>query len=90
MPAPGVFVTRKNISIRIERLLRTGRAIGSSIAPSVAGSRRRVALVAVFIVLRTMTPSIAFTAAGRAATCRCMGNNGACRGSRNAFCGTCG
>ncbi len=60
MPAPGVFVTRKNISIRIERLLRTGRAIGSSIAPSVAGSFV-AALVAVFIVLRTMTPSIAFT-----------------------------
>ncbi|MBV8637054.1 MAG: pentapeptide repeat-containing protein [Candidatus Eremiobacteraeota bacterium] len=61
MPAPGVFVTRKNISIRIERLLRTGRAIGSSIAPSVAGSFV-AALVAVFIVLRLMTPSIAFTA----------------------------
>ncbi len=61
MPAPGVFVTRKNISIRIERLLRTGRAIGSGIAPSVAGSFV-AALVAVFIVLRLMTPSIAFTA----------------------------
>ncbi len=61
MPAPGVFATRKNISIRIERLLRTGRAIGSSIAPSVAGSFVAV-LVAVFIVLRLMTPSIAFTA----------------------------
>lgn len=60
LPAPGVFVTRKNISIRIERLLRTGRAIGSRIAPSVA-SAVVVALVAVFLVLRTMTPSIAFT-----------------------------
>ncbi|HET9029316.1 MAG TPA: pentapeptide repeat-containing protein [Candidatus Aquilonibacter sp.] len=60
MPAPGVFVTRKNISIRIERLLRTGRAIGSSIAPTVAGSFI-ASLVAVFIVLRLMTPSIAFT-----------------------------
>lgn len=58
--APGVFVTRKNISIRIERLLRSGRAIGSSIAPSIAGAVT-VALVAVFFVLRTMTPSIAFT-----------------------------
>jgi uncharacterized protein YjbI with pentapeptide repeats/beta-lactamase regulating signal transducer with metallopeptidase domain len=61
VPAPGVFVTRKNISIRIERLLRTGRAIGSSIAPSIAGVVT-VALVAVFLLLRTMTPSIAFTA----------------------------
>lgn len=61
MPAPGVFVTRKNISIRIERLLRTGRAIGSNIAPSIAGSFI-ASLVAVFLVLRLMTPSIAFTA----------------------------
>lgn len=60
LPAPGVFVTRKNISIRIERLLRTGRAIGSRIAPSVA-SAVVVALIALFLVLRTMTPSIAFT-----------------------------
>ena len=60
LPAPGVFVTRKNISIRIERLLRTGRAISSSIAPNVAAVVV-VALVAVFLVLRTMTPSIAFT-----------------------------
>ncbi len=60
IPAPGVFVTRKNISIRIERLLRTGRAIGSSIAPSVAAAVT-VALLAIFFLLRTMTPSIAFT-----------------------------
>lgn len=60
VPAPGVFVTRKNISIRIERLLRTGRAIGSSIAPGIAASVS-VALLAIFFVLRTMTPSIAFT-----------------------------
>lgn len=60
VPAPGVFVTRKNISIRIERLLRTGRAIGSSIAPGVAASVT-VALLAIFLILRTMTPSIAFT-----------------------------
>ncbi len=60
VPAPGVFVTRKNISIRIERLLRTGRAIGSSIAPGIAASVS-VALLAIFFLLRTMTPSIAFT-----------------------------
>lgn len=60
LPAPGVFVTRKNISIRIERLLRSGRAIGRSITPSVA-SAVVVALVAVIAVLRTVTPSIAFT-----------------------------
>ncbi|HEV7180671.1 MAG TPA: pentapeptide repeat-containing protein [Candidatus Baltobacteraceae bacterium] len=58
--APGVFVTRKSISIRIERLLRTGRTIGSTIAPTVAASVT-VALLAIFLVLRTMTPSIAFS-----------------------------
>lgn len=61
VPAPGVFVTRKNISIRIERLLRTGRAIGSSIAPNIAAVVT-VALIAMFLMIRTMTPSIAFTA----------------------------
>lgn len=60
LAAPGVFITRKNISIRIERLLRTGRAIGSSIAPSAAAAVS-MALLAVFFLLRTMTPSIAFT-----------------------------
>lgn len=60
MPAPGAFVTRKNISIRIERLLRTGRAIGSSIAPNVAATVVGT-FVAIFFLLRTMTPSIAFT-----------------------------
>ena len=60
LPAPGVFVTRKNISIRIERLLRTGRAIGSSIAPS-AASAVVVSLLAVIFLLRMMTPSIAFS-----------------------------
>ena len=60
VPAPGVFVTRKNISIRIERLLRTGRAIGSSIAPTTAGVVT-AALIAMFFLLRMVTPSIAFT-----------------------------
>ncbi|MDP9024180.1 MAG: pentapeptide repeat-containing protein [Candidatus Eremiobacteraeota bacterium] len=60
LPAPGVFVTRKNISIRIERLLRSGRAIGSSIAPNVAATVVGT-FIAIFFVLRTMTPSIAFT-----------------------------
>ena len=37
LAAPGVFITRKNISIRIERLLRSGRAISSAISPGIAG-----------------------------------------------------
>jgi uncharacterized protein YjbI with pentapeptide repeats/beta-lactamase regulating signal transducer with metallopeptidase domain len=61
--APGVFVTRKSISIRIERLLRTGRAIGSQIAPKVAGAVA-VAMIAIFLLLNTLTPSVAFTVPG--------------------------
>jgi uncharacterized protein YjbI with pentapeptide repeats/beta-lactamase regulating signal transducer with metallopeptidase domain len=59
LAAPGVFVTRKNISIRIERLLRTGRAIGSSIAPATA-----LAVIAglalAILVARAVTPVVAF------------------------------
>ncbi len=58
--APGVFITRRNISIRIERLLRSGRTIGSSIAPEIAATVA-VALLLVSVLLRTMTPSVAYT-----------------------------
>jgi len=58
--APGVFITRRNISIRIERLLRSGRTIGSSIAPEIAATVS-IALVLVSVLLRTMTPSVAYT-----------------------------
>jgi uncharacterized protein YjbI with pentapeptide repeats/beta-lactamase regulating signal transducer with metallopeptidase domain len=58
--APGVFITRRNISIRIERLLRSGRTIGSSIAPEIAATVA-VALVLISVLLRTMTPSVAYT-----------------------------
>jgi uncharacterized protein YjbI with pentapeptide repeats/beta-lactamase regulating signal transducer with metallopeptidase domain len=62
LAAPGVFVTRKSISIRIERLLRTGRAIGSQIAPK-AASAALVAMIAIFFILNTLTPSVAYTVA---------------------------
>ncbi|MGH7327509.1 MAG: M56 family metallopeptidase, partial [Polyangiaceae bacterium] len=58
--APGVFITRRSISIRIERLLRTGRTIGSAISPVIAASVI-VALVLVSVLVRTMTPSVAYT-----------------------------
>lgn len=58
--APGVFLTRRNISIRIERLLRTGRSIGSAISPIIAGTVL-VALAFVLVLVRTMTPSVAYT-----------------------------
>jgi len=60
LAAPGVFATRKNISIRIERLLAAKRAIGSALAPG-ASSAVLAALIAAFFVLRTVTPSIAYT-----------------------------
>ena len=59
LAAPGVFTTRKNISIRIERLLRTGRAISSSISPATAGAVA-VGLLAGFFLARQLTPEIAF------------------------------
>lgn len=59
LAAPGVFTTRKNISIRIERLLRTGRAIGSSISPATAGAVA-VGLLGGYFVASTLTPEIAF------------------------------
>jgi uncharacterized protein YjbI with pentapeptide repeats/beta-lactamase regulating signal transducer with metallopeptidase domain len=59
LAAPGVFTTRKNISIRIERLLRTGRAIGSSISPATAGAVT-VGLLAGYFVASSLTPVIAF------------------------------
>jgi len=62
--APGVFITRRNISIRIERLLRSGRTIGSSIAPEIAATVA-VALVLISVLLRTMTPSVAYTLPAR-------------------------
>lgn len=65
--APGVFITRRNISIRIERLLRSGRTIGSSIAPEIAATVA-VALVLVSVLLRTMTPSVAYTLPSAVAT----------------------
>jgi len=59
LAAPGVFVTRKNISIRIERLLRTGRAIGRSISPATAAAVV-AGLAAAFLIMRAVTPVIAF------------------------------
>jgi uncharacterized protein YjbI with pentapeptide repeats/beta-lactamase regulating signal transducer with metallopeptidase domain len=59
LAAPGVFTTRKNISIRIERLLRTGRAIGSSISPATA-TLVGLGLVAGYLVAFSLTPVVAF------------------------------
>ncbi|MBV9271466.1 MAG: M56 family metallopeptidase, partial [Candidatus Eremiobacteraeota bacterium] len=57
--APGVFVTRKSLSIRVERLLRAGRDIRTSVtfAPAtIVGAT----VIVLFFVLQTVAPSFAF------------------------------
>lgn len=61
VPAPGVFVTRKNISIRIERLLRAGRDIGTGISPAPA-TLAAIVLLAAGCIAWSVTPSFAFEA----------------------------
>ncbi|MGR4066199.1 MAG: M56 family metallopeptidase, partial [Vulcanimicrobiaceae bacterium] len=60
LAAPGAFVTRKSISVRVERLLRAGRDVRTGISLTAAGAMT-AALVAVFFVLQSVAPSIAFT-----------------------------
>jgi uncharacterized protein YjbI with pentapeptide repeats len=62
MPAPGVFTTRKQISLRIERLLASGRDIATTltIGPAVAAA---AAVVALAIVISFVAPSVAAPAA---------------------------
>lgn len=58
IPAPGVFATRKHISLRIERLLGAGRNIATNLAPAPAGAA--VALVAaIALVIALVAPSVA-------------------------------
>jgi beta-lactamase regulating signal transducer with metallopeptidase domain len=58
IPAPGVFATRKHISLRIERLLGAGRNIATNLAPAPAGAA--VAMVgAIALVIALVAPSIA-------------------------------
>ena len=63
LAAPGVFVTRRGLSVRVERLLRAGRNIRTSISFGPAGAVV-AALVVLFFVLQSVAPSFAFTAAG--------------------------
>ncbi len=58
IPAPGVFATRKNISLRIERLLGAGRNIATnlSLAPAAAAI---AAVAALALVISVVAPSVA-------------------------------
>ena len=58
IPAPGVFATRKHISLRIERLLGAGRNIATNLA--VAPAAAAVGLVvAIALVIAFVAPSVA-------------------------------
>ena len=60
LAAPGVFVTRRGLSVRVERLLRNGRNARTSLSFGVAGSVIAAAAL-VFFLVRTVAPSYAFT-----------------------------
>ena len=60
MAAPGVFVTRRGLSVRVERLLRAGRDIRTNISFGPAGAVA-AALVVIFFLLQNVVPSFAFT-----------------------------
>jgi uncharacterized protein YjbI with pentapeptide repeats/beta-lactamase regulating signal transducer with metallopeptidase domain len=58
IPAPGVFASRKHISLRIERLLGVGRNIATNLAPAPAAAA--VAVVAgLTLAIAVVTPSVA-------------------------------
>ena len=58
IPAPGVFSTRKHISLRIERLLGAGRNAGTALAPAPAVVAV-AAVLAVGLVVAALAPSVA-------------------------------
>lgn len=60
LAAPGVFITRRGISVRVERLLRAGRNVRTSISFGPAGAIA-AALIVLFFLLQTVAPSFAFT-----------------------------
>lgn len=66
MAAPGAFITRRGLSIRVERLLKAGRNIRSGIAFGPAGTLT-AALVVLFFLIQSVSPSFAFTTAGNIA-----------------------
>jgi uncharacterized protein YjbI with pentapeptide repeats/beta-lactamase regulating signal transducer with metallopeptidase domain len=58
IPAPGVFATRKHISLRIERLLGAGRNIATNLAPAPAAAAVAV-VAAIALVIAVVAPSVA-------------------------------
>lgn len=66
LAAPGVFITRRGLSIRVERLLRAGRNVRPSLAFGPAGAVA-AALIVMFFVAQNVAPSFAFTLSASAA-----------------------
>lgn len=58
IPAPGVFATRKHISLRIERLLGAGRNIATNLSPAPAAAAL-AAVAALALVITIVAPSVA-------------------------------
>ncbi len=58
IPAPGVFATRKHISLRIERLLGAGRNIATNLSPAPAAAAV-AAVAALALVITIVAPSVA-------------------------------
>jgi uncharacterized protein YjbI with pentapeptide repeats/beta-lactamase regulating signal transducer with metallopeptidase domain len=63
LAAPGVFITRRGLSVRVERLLRAGRNVRPSLAFGPAGAVA-AALIVMFFVAQNVAPSFAFTLSG--------------------------
>ncbi len=60
LAAPGVFLTRRGLSVRVERLLRAGRNIRTRVSFGPTGAVV-AALIVLFFLLQTIAPSFAFT-----------------------------
>jgi uncharacterized protein YjbI with pentapeptide repeats/beta-lactamase regulating signal transducer with metallopeptidase domain len=58
IPAPGVFATRKHISLRIERLLGVGRNIATNFAPAPAAAAAAI-VTAGAVLIAFVAPSVA-------------------------------
>src|SRR5581483_6829143 len=66
LAAPGVFLTRRGLSVRVERLLRAGRNVRTSVSFGPAGAVA-AALIVTFFVAQNVAPSFAFTLSPEAA-----------------------
>ncbi len=62
LAAPGVFITRRGLSVRVERLLRAGRNVRTTVSFGPAGVVA-AALIVMFFIAQNVAPSFAFTLA---------------------------